>query len=121
MTPDLEHQKRSRSGHRIYAKRLDNEAKTITTKPYADLTPDCINRSEQILNLLKKKQQKLCDINQSIQDLIAEDEVLDQEILEAEEFDDQMEQSIDQIQRFLQRVRPPAPASTSTTPTSSSA
>ena len=120
MTTDLEHQKRSRTGHRVYAKRLDNEAKTITTKPYADLTPDSINRSEQILNLLKKKQQKLCDINQSIQDLITEDEVLEQEIMEAEEFDDQMEQSIAQIQRFLQRVRPPAPASTSTTPTSSS-
>ena len=112
MTTDLEHQKRSRTGHRVYAKRLDNEAKTITTKPYADLTPDSINRSEQILNLLKKKQQKLCDINQSIQDLITEDEVLQQEIMEAEEFDDQMEQSIAQIQRFLQRVRPPAPAST---------
>ena len=70
MTENFERLKKSRTGHRTVATRLNNEAKTITDRPGQNVSEEELTRLEQISTLLTKKQLYLSDMNQKVQNLI---------------------------------------------------
>ena len=103
---NLELLRKSRGDHRGVATRLYNEADSIMNKPFAHIKEDKLIRLQQIVELLKKKQAFLSKQNQKIQSLFDDPDILDEEIVETEKYDDKICQNVDYVHRFvLQKTR----------------
>ena len=103
MPENLELLRKLRGAHRGVATKLYNEADGIMNKTFTLLNEDDIIRLLQIVELLKKKQPFLSEQNQKIQSLFDDPNNLDNEIVETEEYDDKICQTIDYVYRFVQR------------------